>query len=52
MKNSEIQKKYIQKIEKLKKHNELYFDKVFNCTYNQLQTHQNVIYEKCLNQES
>ena len=27
---------------------ELIFDKVFNCTYNQIQTTQNVIYEKCI----
>lgn len=28
--------------------NELYFDRVFNCTYNQIQNTKNVIYEKCL----
>jgi len=27
---------------------ELSYDKVFNCTYNQIQVDQNVIYEKCL----
>jgi len=28
--------------------NKYLFDKVFNCTYNQVQTFENVIYEKCL----
>jgi hypothetical protein len=28
--------------------NELHFDKVFNCTYNQIQCTENVIYEKCI----
>jgi len=28
--------------------NELKFDKVFNCTYNNIQTTDNIIYEKCL----
>lgn len=32
----------------VKINNQLVFDKVFNCTYNQINNNENVIYEKCL----